>query len=112
METNLEKRLNATGQAEHPMALLMDLAMIFSGLNVVVLIALLFIYGKLALRSRALLSAVLVIFALVLISQNLLTLFAYYTMEPLFGTETMPFLSATSVLQFAAYALLLRFTVK
>jgi len=89
----------------------MDVAMVFSGLNVIVLLALLYLYGRLAMRSRAVLSIGLVVFALFLLTQNSLTLFAYYTMEPLFDAETVPFLSATSILQFAAYMVLLRFTI-
>lgn len=85
--------------------------MVFSGLNVIVLLALLYLYGRLAMRSRAVLSIGLVVFALFLLTQNSLTLFAYYTMEPLFGGETVPFLSATSALQFAAYVVLLKFTI-
>ena len=94
------------------MALLMDVAMLFSGLNIVVLISLLYVYGRLAIRSKAVLSVGLVFFAIFLLTQNLLTLFAYYYMEPLFGIETMPILSATAALQFAAYVVLLRFTIR
>jgi hypothetical protein len=93
------------------MELLMEVATIFSGLNIVVLLALLYIFGRVAVRSRAPLSAALVGVASMLMTQNVLSLYAFYTMEPLFGLETMPFLSAISVLQFAAYVLLLRFTI-
>ena len=89
----------------------MEVAMLFSGLNVVVLIALLYLYGRLAIRSRAVLSLGLVVFSLFLLTQNALTLFAFYTMQPLFGDEVMPILSAASALQFAAYVILLRFTI-
>ena len=85
--------------------------MIFSALNVAVLIVLLYVYGRIAVRSRAVLSLGLVVFSLFLLTQNLLTLFAFYTMEPLFGVETVPFLSAASILQFGAYVLLLVFTI-
>ena len=89
----------------------MDVATLFSGLNVAMLIALLYVYGRLALRSRVILSVGLVVFALFLLTQNLLTLFAYFTMESLFASGTLPILSATSSLQFAAYAVLLKLTV-
>ncbi len=89
----------------------MDVAMVFSALNVAVLVILLYVYGRIAARSRAVLSVGLVVFSVFLLTQNLLSLYAFYAMEPLFGAETMPFLSAASVLQFAAYALLLGFTI-
>jgi hypothetical protein len=93
------------------MDLLMDLAILFSGLNVVVLIALIYIYGRIAIRSKAVLSVALTVFAVVLLTQNFLSLYAYYAMEPLFGAETVPILSTTSVLQFIAYTILLKFTI-
>jgi len=109
---NLEKELNCL---ENPgirgLALLMDVAILFSSLNAFVLLGLIYLYGRLALRSRAILSVGLVIFAVFLLTQNLLTVFAYTSMQPLFGEETLPILSSTSALQFAAYVTLLKFTL-
>jgi len=90
----------------------MDVALIFSGLNVALLLGLLYVYLRLAVRSRAPLSIGLVIFAFVLMVQNILTVYAYFAMEPLFGAETLPILSATATLQFAGYAILLKLSVR
>ena len=85
--------------------------MVFSGMNVVVLIALIFLYGRMALRSRAVLSFALIVFALFLLVQNVITMYAYDDMAPLFGAETVPYLTAIAASQFVALAVLLRFTV-
>jgi hypothetical protein len=90
----------------------MDVALIFSGLNVVVLLGLIYLYARIAIHNRAALSVGLVVFALILLAQNALTLFAYYAMEPLFGAETLPILSTAATLQFVAYAILLKLTMR
>lgn len=89
----------------------MDVALAFSVLNVVVLIALVFFYGRIAMRSRAALSFALIVFAFFLLVQNVLTIYAYGDMAPLFGAETVPYLSAIAASQFVALVVLLRFTL-
>jgi len=91
--------------------LLMDVALVFSGMNVIVLVALVFLYGRIALKSRAVLSFALIVFAFFLLAQNLLTIYAYGSMAPLFGAETVPYLSAIAGSQFVALAVLLKFTL-
>jgi hypothetical protein len=89
----------------------MDVALLFSGLNCVVLVALVFLYGRIAVKSRAVLSFALIVFAFFLLAQNLLTIYAYDSMAPLFGAQTVPFLSAIAASQFVALAALLKFTL-
>ena len=89
----------------------MDVTMVFTGLNLIVLVVILYLYGRIALRSRAVLSVGLIVFALLLMVQNVMTLYAFYTMAPLFGVETVPILLTASALQFSAYLVLLRFTL-
>lgn len=89
----------------------MDVALVFSGMNSVVLVALVFLYGRIALKSKAVLSFSLIVFAGFLLAQNLLTIFAYGSMAPLFGAQTVPYLSAIAGTQFVALLALLKFTV-
>ncbi len=89
----------------------MEIALAFSGMNCAVLAALVFLYGRMAFKSRAVLSFALIVFALFLLVQNLLTIYAYGNMAPLFGTETVPYLSAIAASQFVALSVLLRFTL-
>jgi hypothetical protein len=90
--------------------LMMDLAVIFAGLNIVVLVVLLLLYGRIAFKSRAAHSVGLVVFALFLLAQNLVTVLAYVTMSPLFGVEALPFLSGISGLEFVGLLVLAKIT--
>jgi len=76
------------------MELLMDVAIGIAGINSVILLGLVYLYAKLAIKSRATYSFGLCFFAVMLLLQNLLTAFAYGTMSPLFGTDALPYLSA------------------
>lgn len=93
------------------MEVLMDVALAFSGLNVAVLAGLIFLYGRMVVRSRAVPSFALVVFALFLLVQNALTIYAYDDMAPLFGAETLPYLTAIAASQFVALVVLLWFTL-
>jgi hypothetical protein len=93
------------------MDLMMDVAILFSGLNAALLLALLYFYVRIALRSRASHSIGLTFFALLLLANSLLTVFSYITMAPFFGKEALPFLSTVSVLEFVGLAVLLKITL-
>ena len=89
---------------------MLDLAVIFAGLNTVVLVVLLVIYGRIAVKSRAVYSVGLVMFALFLLAQNLMTVLAYVVMSPLFGQGSLPALSGISALEFVGLLVLAKIT--
>lgn len=89
---------------------MMDVAVIFAVLNTIVLVVLLSLYGKIALKSRAAHSVGLVVFALFLLAQNLVTVAAYLTMSPLFGHSALPALSGISALEFVGLLVLAKIT--
>jgi hypothetical protein len=89
---------------------MMDLAVVFAVLNTIVLIALLTIYGRIAVKSRAAHSVGLVIFAVFLLAQNLMTVFAYVTMDQFFGPGALPELSGISALEFVGLLVLAKIT--
>ena len=89
---------------------MMDLAVVFAVLNIIVLVVLLSLYGKIALKSRAAHSLGLVVFALFLLAQNLVTVSAYLTMSPLFGQSALPALSGISALEFVGLVVLAKIT--
>ena len=93
------------------MELLMDVAILFSAINSVLLIVTLVIYARLAIRSGAAHSVGLVIFSLFLLGNSLLTVFSYTTMSPFFGSQAVPYLSAMSVLEFVGLVVLLKITL-
>jgi len=93
------------------MALIMDLAIVFSFLNAVLLAVLLYLYARIAIRSKASYSVGLLLFAVLLLSQNLLVIFAYGSMGYLIGEAILPYLFAISLLQFGGLIALTRITL-
>jgi len=89
----------------------MDVAILFSGLNAVLLLALLYFYTQIAVRSKAAHSVGMMFFALLLLANSVLTAFSYASMAPFFGAEALPYLSVISVLEFLGLAVLLKITV-
>jgi len=89
----------------------MDVAILFSGLNAAMLLALLYFYVKIAIRSRAAHSLGLAFFALLLLANSVLTVYSYSAMSPFFGSEAIPYLSVISVLEFFGLAALLKITL-
>ena len=90
---------------------MMDVAVIFSFLNAVLLIGLLYLYAKIAFRSHASHSVGLMFFAVLLLANSVLTVYSYATMDRFFGKEALPYLSMTSVLEFVGLAVLLKITL-
>ena len=93
------------------MELMMDIAILFSGLNVALLLALLYLYARIAMHSRAAHSIGLMFFAILLLANSVLTVYSYAAMAPVFGTESLPYLSTISVLEFFGLAVLLKITL-
>ncbi len=79
--------------------------------NAAILVALLFVYGKIVLRTKAMYAAGLLIFAVLLLAHNLLTIFAYVSMAPFFGSEALPFLFWITALELGGLVVLIRITL-
>jgi len=90
---------------------MMEVAIVFSSLNAVLLLVLLFVFAGIAIRSRASHSIGLSFFALLLLANSVLTAYSYVTMAPFFGKEALPYLSTISVLEFVGLAVLLKITL-
>lgn len=93
------------------MALVMDLAAIFAGLNVLLLLGLVYVYSRLTLRSKGPFALGLLIFAMFLLAQNMMTVYSFMSMEPLFGEAVLPYLLTISSLEFIGLLALVRVTV-
>lgn len=89
----------------------MEVAIIFSSLNAFILVALLYFYARIAVRSRAAHALGMMFFATLLLATSLLTVYSYSAMSPFFGSEALPYLSAISVLEFLGLAALLKITL-
>jgi len=80
----------------------MDLTIVFAVLNTFLLAGLLYLYSRIFRKSRALYTAGLIVFALALLLQNAVTVFAYLTMAPFFAEAVLPYLLAIAILEFAS----------
>lgn len=90
---------------------MMLLATGLAAANAVILLVLVYLFARIAIQRKALYPVGLVIFSVLLLAQNLLTVFAYVTMAPLFGDETLPFLVGISASELGGLAVLLRLTL-
>lgn len=89
----------------------MMLAIGLASVNSIILFALIYLYARIAVRTRATYSIGLVIFGGLLLLHNLLTAVAYGTMSPLFGPDALPYLSAMGGAELAGLIVLLRITL-
>jgi hypothetical protein len=89
----------------------MDFAVVFASLNVAVLVGLLFLYSRIAWKSKAVYTVGLIVFASLLLIQNLVTDYSYVMMTPYFGESVVPFLFAISILEFGGLLALARVTL-
>ena len=89
----------------------MILTVSLASINSVLLLILLLLYGRIVIKSRATYAVGLMIFALLLLAQNLLSVFAFIAMEPLFTAGALPFLSGISALELGGLVVLLRITL-
>jgi hypothetical protein len=94
------------------MELMMDLAALFAGLNLILLVGLFYLYGGVAWRTKAPFSFGLLAFSALLLLHNMITVYSYLTMAPFFGESVLPYLFAASGLEFGGLAVLLRFTLR
>ena len=94
------------------MDLMMELAVVFALLNSLLLTGLLLLYGRIVRKSRAAYPMGLMIFAGLLLTQNLLTVYSYASMTPLFGGSVIPYLFVISALEFGGLLVLARVTVR
>jgi hypothetical protein len=90
---------------------MMDLAVVFASLNGAVLVGLLYLYLRITWRTKAVYPVGLMLFASLLLVQNLVTAYSYLSMTPFFGEAVVPFLFAISVLEFGGLLALARVTL-
>jgi hypothetical protein len=91
--------------------LMMELAVGLALANSAILLGLMYVYSKIAVRTRAAFPVGLLLFAGLLLIHNLLTIFAYVAMAPLFGEDALPLLSGIGALEFGGLVVLLKLTL-
>jgi len=83
-----------------------SLTTIFSIVNLVLIISLLFVYGKNAMKIRSLFTAGLIIFAVLFFIQNAVSLYFMSTMMPYYGPEAESYGLLFTILQTVAFSIL------
>lgn len=90
---------------------MMQLAVALAGINSAILIVLLYVYGRIMFRTRAMYSVGLFIFAVLLLLQSLVTGIGYVTMASYFGDEALPMMSIVQGLELGGLIVLARITL-
>ena len=79
--------------------------------NVVLLIALLTVYAKVYKSTRAVFTIGLMFFAGMLILHNIIAVYAYFVMEPLYAIGLLPYFLVVHLAELAGIAVLLKVTL-
>jgi hypothetical protein len=93
------------------MAILMDISAAISLANVAMLIALLTLYVKIYKSSKAIFTFGLMFFASMLMLHNLVAVYAYLAMAPLYNEALLPYFVAIHGAELAGIAALLKITL-
>lgn len=93
------------------MSLLMNVSTVVCVLNVAVLSILLVIYTKIYLKSRAVFTIGLMFFTVMLMLHNLIAVYAYLVMAPLYPDELLPYFVAIHIAELVGIVTLLRVTI-
>ena len=93
------------------MGILMDVSAGISLINVAILTALLIIYTRMYKGSRALFSLGLIFFAAMLMLHNVIAVYAYFAMAPLYHEALLPYFVVIHAAELLGIAVLLKITL-
>jgi len=93
------------------MSLLMNASTLVSVLNVAVLLILLVIYAKTYVKSKAVFTIGLMFFTVMLMLHNLIAIYAYLVMAPLYSNDLLPYFVAIHVAELIGIIALLKVTL-
>lgn len=94
------------------MALLMDLSMYTAAVDAILLIVLLAVYLKVYRDTHAEFSLGLTVFAILLLAQNILSVYSFLTMASYILEQFLPFLLTINVAELLGVSVLLRTTTR
>jgi hypothetical protein len=89
----------------------MNLSTVISVLNIAVLLTLLVIYIKIYIKSRAVFTVGLIFFTVMLMLHNLIAVYAYLVMAPLYPDDLLPYFVAIHMAELVGIVALLRVTL-
>lgn len=93
------------------MSLLMNLSSMISIANVGVLSVLLIIYTKVYTKSRSVFTIGLMFFAAMLMLHNIIAVYTYFAMTPLYPDELLPYFVAIHIAELGGIVSLLKVTL-
>jgi hypothetical protein len=93
------------------MTILMDISSIISLANVSILLALLTVYVKIYKSTRAIFTVGLMFFASMLMLHNLIAVYAYFAMAPLYAEGLLPYFLGVHIAELAGIGALLKVTL-
>jgi len=93
------------------MALLMDISSIFSMASMAILVALLAVYGRIYNKTGATFTIGLMIFASMLMLHNVIAVYGYFAMAPLYSDDLLPYFVGIHIAELAGLIALLKVTI-
>lgn len=93
------------------MALLMDISSIVSMVNTVILVVLLAVYANIYRKTGATFTIGLMVFAGMLTLHNIIAVYGYFAMAPLYSDDLLPYFVGIHIAELAGLIALLKVTV-
>ena len=93
------------------MALLMDVSSGVSMINTVILVALLAVYANIYRKTGATFTIGLMVFAGMLMLHNIIAVYGYFAMAPLYSDDLLPYFVGIHIAELAGLIALLKVTV-
>jgi len=93
------------------MALLMDVSSMVSMANMAILVVLLAVYGRIYSKTGATFTIGLMTFAGMLMLHNVIAVYAYFAMAPLYSDDLLPYFVGIHIAELAGLIALLKVTV-
>jgi hypothetical protein len=93
------------------MTLLMDISSIVSMVNTVILVVLLAVYANIYRKTGATFTIGLMVFAGMLMLHNIIAVYGYFAMAPLYSDDLLPYFVGIHIAELAGLIALLKVTV-
>jgi hypothetical protein len=93
------------------MALLMDISSLVSMANMAILVALLGVYARIYIKTRAAFTIGLAVFASMLMLHNGIAIYGYFAMAPLYSNELLLYFAGIHIAELVGLIALLKVTV-
>ncbi len=93
------------------MALLMDVSSMVSTINTAILVVLLVVYANIYRKTGATFTIGLMVFAGMLMLHNIIAIYGYFAMAPLYSDDLLPYFVGIHIAELAGLIALLKVTV-